>query len=62
MMKLTKAQRRALYNLYLRNSDGAASYREFRKRVFPLLGDPSCAMIPWLGMYIGIESDGHTHS
>jgi hypothetical protein len=34
-------------------------YRRFRKRVQP---GPGCVMLPWSGMWLGIEPDGYTHS
>ena len=37
------------------------SYREFRRRVRPMFFD-SCILIPWQGMWLGIELNGHTHS
>lgn len=36
-------------------------YRRFRKTVQPFFGD-SCVMVPWQGMWLGIETDGYTHS
>jgi len=36
-------------------------YRAFRKKVMPAFGD-SCIMVPWKGMWLGIEVDGYTHS
>lgn len=35
------------------------TYREFRKSVVHSFG---CLMLPWCGMWLGIESDGYTHS
>jgi hypothetical protein len=61
-MRLNKIQQHALLRLYKGNPDGSPSYWHFRHRVFPLLGDPSCAMIRFVGMYVGIESDGYVHS
>jgi hypothetical protein len=34
-------------------------YRKFRKTVVP---GPGCLMLPWRGMWLGIEPDGYTHS
>ena len=36
-------------------------YRKFRKQVQPGFGIP-CIMLPWKGMWLGIETDGYTHS
>jgi hypothetical protein len=37
------------------------SYREFRRKVRPMVAD-TCVMVPWCGMWVGIEADGYTHS
>ena len=58
----TRAQREALARLYARNPDGAATYREFRKRANLRNSFMGCLMVPWLNMWMGIEPDGHTHS
>lgn len=39
----------------------SSQYRRFRKLVTPYPGD-SCVMLPWKGMWLGIETDGYTHS
>lgn len=36
-------------------------WRRFRKEVQGFFGD-DCVMLPWKGMWLGIETDGHTHS
>lgn len=36
-------------------------WRKFRAKVQPFFGD-SCIMIPYAGMWLGIETDGYTHS
>lgn len=59
MFKLTKPQRAAVARKYQHNPDGAANYREFRRRVRPSLG---YIMLPWCGMYVGIEPDGYSHT
>lgn len=58
-MKLTKAQQAAIYRKYQQDSDGARSYLEFRRRV---VQGYDCLMLQWCGMWLGIESDGYTHS
>lgn len=35
------------------------TYRQFRKLAFVSFG---ALMVPWCGMWLGIESDGYTHS
>lgn len=36
-------------------------WRKFRAKVRPFFGD-DCVMVPWAGMWLGIETDGYTHS
>ena len=57
-MRLNEVQARAVYQLYRGNPDGSPSYLHFRRRVFPLFGEPEVAMI----VYVGIEPDGYDHS
>ena len=35
------------------------TYRQFRRTVVRSF---DCIMLPWCGMWLGIESDGYTHS
>ena len=60
-MILTKAQRHALYRVWMRDETIAPSYLEFRRRVIPS-AMMDCIMIQWHGMWLGIEPDGYTHS
>jgi hypothetical protein len=66
MVKTNRAQRVALHKVFLRtvaDSDShcaqGRSYRNFRKTVQPGWG---CIMVPFAGMWLGIEPDGYTHS
>jgi len=65
MEGLTKAQRHALKRIYDRMKDWdnppKMTYLEFRRTVVPntLCG---CIMVPFGSMWLGVESDGHTHS
>ena len=67
-MTLTQAQRTALHDLYCRlvfdrRANGAThvpSYMTFRRSVLP--GPPGCVLVLYAGMWVGIETDGHTHS
>ena len=77
MVKLTKEQRKALFRIFKRdfpswetpfyrlapNTDTmrvpSIQYRRFRAKVVP---GPGCVMVPWKGMWLGIEPDGYTHS
>jgi len=60
-MKLTKDQQRAIQHVYRRTdpSDQKESYLSFRRRVRPAY---DCVMVFWAGMWLGIETDGYTHS
>ena len=57
-MILTRKQREALYRKWTQSNQGM-SYKEFRKTV--LMGY-DCIMVLWCGMWLGIETDGYTHS
>ena len=59
MKAITKAQRTAIYRKYQQNPDGATTYRQFRRRVVQGF---DCLMLEWCGMWLGIETDGYTHS
>ena len=39
----------------------STQWRRFRERVQPAFGG-ECVMLPWKGMWLGIERDGYTHS
>jgi hypothetical protein len=56
---LTKAQQKAVLKVYLRDTGEASSYLKFRRRV---IRGFDCVMLPWKGMWLGIEKDGYTHS
>jgi len=59
-MTITKAQRKALHRKWLQN-DQNMPYRAFRASAERGIG-MDCIMIRWSGMWLGIETDGHTHS
>ena len=60
MITLTRGQRIALKRIYDRPTDwNNGTYRQFRRKVSP---GPGCIMIPWCGMWLGIEPNGYTHS
>lgn len=65
MLKLTRLQRVALSRVYARmlRADTPPppgfTYRAFRRTVLP---GPGCVMVPYAGMWLGVEPDGHTHS
>jgi hypothetical protein len=75
MVKTTRAQRVALKRLFDRGpilprltdvekAQGVVAvpltYKQFRRSV--CWGDYDCIMVPWCGMWLGIEADGYTHS
>lgn len=75
MIKTTRKQREALKRVFdrgpLYGSDNrtpqckhepAKSYRAFRRTVQGTFFMDGCVMVPWCGMWLGIETDGYTHS
>lgn len=64
MIRTTRAQREALFRVFQRDFSASFTprspqYRQFRRTVLP---GPGCLMLPWHGMWLGIEPDGYTHS
>jgi hypothetical protein len=63
-MLLTKKQQRKLVEIWCRPNPGYQhlTYIQFRRTVQqgPFLNN--VAMVPWCGMWIGIEADGHAHT
>jgi hypothetical protein len=65
MIFTTREQRLALKLVYDRieaarkPSQRRLPYRQFRKSV---AAGPDCIMVPFAGMWLGIEKDGYTHS
>jgi hypothetical protein len=62
MATLTDAQHQAVRKLYDRHADGSDTLAIFVKRVSGPVFSDGCVMIHWCRMWIGIETDGHTHS
>jgi len=58
LAKANKQQQQAIYRKWSQNDQGM-TYREFRRTVQQGF---DCLMVPWSGMWLGIETDGHTHS
>jgi hypothetical protein len=58
LAKTNKAQRIAIHRKWQQDNQGM-TYRQFRKTV---LEGYDCLMVQWCGMWLGIESDGYTHS
>jgi len=59
MKPLTRKQREALWKLYQR-TDMLKTYLQFRRTAHQTHMD--CVMVPWCGMFVGIEPDGYAHS
>lgn len=57
-MTINKAQRKALHRKWVQNDQGM-TYLQFRRTV---QAGWDCIMVQWSGMWLGIESDGYTHS
>jgi len=57
-MKINKAQQKAIHRKWLQNNQGM-TYRQFRATA---QSGYDCIMIHWSGMWLGIETDGYTHS
>lgn len=70
MIRTTKEQRAALVRVYrravaeTRHTMNAQQYRDFTYRAFrkTVQPGPGCLMVPFAGMWLGIEPDGYTHS
>lgn len=58
MIFLSAEQRKALHRKWMQDDQGV-SYRQFRRTVAT---GWNCVMVPWCGMWLGIEQDGYTHS
>lgn len=68
-MITTRPQRQALLRVYRRivaypsnltqQEYMAFTYRKFRRTVRP---GPGCIMVPFAGMWLGVEVDGYVHS
>ncbi len=60
-LRANKPQLRALLRKYKESASGASSFLAFRRSaIFGFQGE--CLMVPWCGMWLGIEKDGHCHS
>ena len=68
MIILTKPQRTELYRIWLQTQEPHVprsqrpSYRYFRKLVRLEICGNGTIMIPFAGMWLGIEPNGHSHS
>ena len=62
LIDTTREQREALLKLYRRDSSDHKSFLAFRRALMPSVPFGAYVAIWWCGMYVGIESDGHTHT
>ena len=60
-MKLTKQQQQALAYKWMYWNEGR-SYLKFRRSVKPIIFGDGAVCVKWNGMYLAIETDGHTHA
>ena len=58
--ELTEAQQLALREIYERKPLEVTWDQFLAKAYRDTIMD--CVMVPWAGMWLGIEPDGHTHS
>jgi len=61
MTKITKLQQMALLRKWQQNNQGK-SYKQFRKTIQPEIGSSGAIMVHYGSMWLGIETNGHTHS
>ena len=61
MTKTNRKQREAIYKVWQRDNNGM-SYLTFRRSVQPQLCGDDSVMVHWCNMWLGIETDGYTHS
>ena len=68
MFVLTRKQREAVHTLWVRQEQGSfhqgETYKEFRKnKVRPMLFSGGAVEVyPWHNTYVGVETDGYTHT
>jgi hypothetical protein len=60
--EVTLKQAQAIKKVFMRNADGSPNLDHFRGKVTRGIGLGGCVMLPWCGMWLGIEPDGYTHS
>ncbi len=66
--KITRDQAEAILKVWRRHGDemlhkyNIRNFLQYRRLAQPLMGGGGCVMIPSLGIWLGIETDGHTHS
>jgi hypothetical protein len=61
--RITADQLRGLRRKYEQSPDGSKSFEEFLTRVRSGgVGTEAYILVHWCGMWLGIETDGYTHS
>jgi hypothetical protein len=55
---MTNEQNKSLYRKW-KKADQGMTFREFSESAVQW---HNCIMVKWSGMWLGIETDGHTHS
>jgi len=58
---MTDEQFGAIVGVYLRDTSVTKTFQQFFRTAEPAVGMKVC-MLPWKGMFLGIEEDGYTHS
>lgn len=61
-LRVTTEQHEALYKKFLQSPDGAKDFETFRSRARGTFAMDGAITLPWCGMVLAIERDGHTHS
>ena len=61
-MALTKAQQLKLREIWCKPGTEGFTYLQFRRTVQQGAFLDNVCMVPWCGMWIGIEPDGHAHT
>lgn len=61
-MRLTKEQLIALKGSWEVSKSGYVSFLAFRRSVMCVLAGNGAVTVAWCGMWLCIETDGHTHT
>ena len=62
-IEVTTLQAEAIYSIYRRPVVGyGRSFENFVTGLAPLIGGGGAVVLPWCGMMLAIEPDGHVHS
>ncbi len=61
-MSISKEQRHALKKIWLRFDIPRPRYLDFRRKIQHTFCMDNCIMVPFAGMWLGVETNGYTHS